>query len=87
METCLKPYEIFYSQDSINNVFDRKSQHRNIRIGETLDDICDGRCSVLSTPPITVKSVGVKWITADNRRLWVLKHLERLGKLETIKCV
>ncbi|WAR29676.1 hypothetical protein MAR_003244 [Mya arenaria] len=44
MTTCLKPSEIFYSQDSINNV-----------------------------------------LSGDNRRLWVLKHLERLGKIETIK--
>ncbi|WAR29666.1 hypothetical protein MAR_003234, partial [Mya arenaria] len=80
----LKPSEIFYSQDSINNVFDRRSQHWNIRIGETLDDICDGRCSVLSIPQIAVKSEGEKWVTADNRRLWVFKQLERLGKIETI---
>ncbi|WAR29660.1 hypothetical protein MAR_003228, partial [Mya arenaria] len=84
MALCLKPSEIYYSQDSISNVFDRKSQHRNILIGDTLNDICEGRCSVLSIPQITVKSVRGKWITADNRRLWVVKHLERLGKIKTI---
>jgi len=26
-----------------------------------------------------------KWFSADNRRLWVAKHLERLGKLDRIK--
>ncbi|WAR29684.1 hypothetical protein MAR_003252, partial [Mya arenaria] len=84
MTFCLKPSEIFYSQDSINNVFDRNSQHRNIQIGETLDAICDGRTSVLSIPTISVVSVSGKWISADNRRLWVVKQLERLGKVETI---
>ncbi|XP_052787480.1 uncharacterized protein LOC128222501 [Mya arenaria] len=80
---CLKPSEIFYSQDSINNVFDRKSQHRNIQIGETLDAICDDRCSVSKLPKITVESIDGKWSTADNRRLWVLKQLERLGKISS----
>jgi len=41
--SLLRPSEIFYSQDSINNTFDRKSQHSYKYIGETLDDICEGR--------------------------------------------
>ncbi|WAR29675.1 hypothetical protein MAR_003243, partial [Mya arenaria] len=80
----LKPSEIYYSQDSINNVFNERSQHSYKLIGETLDDICEERCSVFKIPLIFVKSVRQKWITADNRRLWMFKHLERLGKIETI---
>jgi len=39
----LKPSEIYYSQDSINNVFDKRSAHSYRRIGETLDDLCEHR--------------------------------------------
>ena len=28
--------------------------------------------------------MGGNWMTADNRRLWVFKHLERLGKCSEI---
>lgn len=37
------------------------------------------RLSVNDIPPISVKRLGDKWFTADNRRLWVFRNLERLG--------
>ncbi|XP_045204471.2 uncharacterized protein LOC123557206 [Mercenaria mercenaria] len=80
----LRPSEIFYSQDSINNVFDKQCNHRYKPIGETLDVICEGRCSVNDIPTITVVERDGKWTTADNRRLWVFRQLERLGKCEKI---
>jgi len=39
----LNPSEIYFSQDSINNVFDKKSAHSYKSIGETLDDLCENR--------------------------------------------
>ncbi|XP_053390382.1 uncharacterized protein LOC128553276 [Mercenaria mercenaria] len=80
----LRPSEIFFSQDSINNVFDKNCGHRYQPIGETLDALCDGRCSVSSIPTISVVKHNNKWFTADNRRLWVFRSLERLGKCDKI---
>ncbi|KAH3837963.1 hypothetical protein DPMN_111368 [Dreissena polymorpha] len=71
-------------QDSINNVFDKRSSHNGTRIGDTLDDVCEGICQVSSIPKITVVNRDGKWVTADNRRLWVFRELERLGKCDTI---
>ncbi|WAQ95538.1 hypothetical protein MAR_028228 [Mya arenaria] len=72
----LKPSEIFYSQDSINNVF--TSGHKGTYIGDTLDRIIEGRLSYDSLPTITVtKRPGSnKWTTLDNRRLWIFHHLQ-----------
>ncbi|KAH3896132.1 hypothetical protein DPMN_020305 [Dreissena polymorpha] len=55
-------------------------------IGETLDDICEGRITIDDIPKIEVAKHEEKWVTSDNRRLWVFKHLERLGKCATV-CV
>ena len=73
-----------FSQDSINNYFDKRSSHRNKLIGETLDDICEGRCSVHDIPNISVMKRDGKWVSADNRRLWVFRELERLGQCDEI---
>ncbi|KAL4220205.1 Heat shock 70 kDa protein 12A [Mactra antiquata] len=80
----LSPSEIFYSQNSINNKFDERCSHSFKYIGETLDDICDGRCRIDDIPRISVAKKNGKWVTADNRRLWVFKHLHRLGKCDQI---
>ena len=80
----LKPSEIMFSQATINNVFDRKSRHRNTLVGETLDDICEGRCLMDNLPSISVMKRDGKWVTSDNRRLWVFRELERLGKCDSI---
>ncbi|XP_052785378.1 uncharacterized protein LOC128221020 [Mya arenaria] len=80
----LKPSQIYFSQDSINNVFDKRCQHSYQLIGETLDAICEDRCSIHSVPTISVMQKNGRWITADNRRLWVFRQLERLGKCKTV---
>ncbi|KAH3858217.1 hypothetical protein DPMN_100837 [Dreissena polymorpha] len=54
-------------------------------IGETLDDICEGRITIEDLPKIEVAKHDEKWVTNDNRRLWVFKQLERLGKCETVE--
>ena len=80
----LKPSEIMFSQETVNNYFDKRSRHSGRLIGETLDDICEGRCSVYDLPTIRVMKRDGKWMTADNRRLWVFRQLERLGKCDEI---
>lgn len=83
----LRPSEIFFSQNEIDNCFNKRSFHRGINIGYTLDDLVEGRCRVEDIPNISVMNRGGKWVTADNRRLWVFRNLEKLGKCETVPVV
>ena len=76
----LKPSEIYFSQDSINNVFGNYCQRRGIHIGSTLDRLCEGRMTVSDIPPKGFMQKGGRWYTGDNRRLWIFLELERLGK-------
>jgi hypothetical protein len=80
----LKPSDICFSQAEINNVFDKNSCHPYKNLGETLDELVEGRCKISDIPSISVKRMNGKWVTADNRRLWVFRHLEKLGKCTTI---
>ncbi|VDI70892.1 Hypothetical predicted protein [Mytilus galloprovincialis] len=80
----LRPSEIYFSQAEINSRFDQKSRHCGKNIGETLDELMEGRCSISDIPTISVMWRGGKWVTADNRRLWVFRHLEKLRKCTTI---
>lgn len=45
----------------------------------------DLRCSINDIPKISVIRLDEKWVTADNRRLWVFRELERLGKCTNIQ--
>ena len=83
----LRPSEIYFSQAEINNHFDKRSTHPYKNLGETLDELVEGRCDIYDIPKISVVSRGGKWVTADNRRLWVFRHLERLGKCTTIPVI
>ncbi|KAK3590396.1 hypothetical protein CHS0354_028506 [Potamilus streckersoni] len=73
----LKPSDIFYSQDSIMNRF-RHGQAARKMIGETLDDLVERRITVEAIPPISVTFRFGKWISFDNRRLWVFKYFDLL---------
>lgn len=53
-------------------------------IGDTLDDLVKGTICINDIPVISVKKEDDKWISADNRRLWIFKYLEQFGKCETI---
>ncbi|KAL4230017.1 hypothetical protein ACF0H5_010404 [Mactra antiquata] len=75
----LRPSKIRYSQDSISNRFCDGEL-----IGEVLDDLCDKRIRKRDIPMIEVALVNGKWYTADNRRLWVFRKLEELGKCRKI---
>lgn len=83
----ISPSEIFFSQDSISNCFGSYTRHHNKTIGETLDDIISGKCAITSLPTINVIKKGNNWVTADNRRLWVFKKLQKLEKCHTITAV
>ncbi|KAL3891601.1 hypothetical protein ACJMK2_003856 [Sinanodonta woodiana] len=80
----LKPSEIRYSQSTVSTVFDRQCLHRKKPIEDTFEEICEGRTTISSIPLITVCRHKDQWYTKDNRRLWVFKHLEALGKITTI---
>ncbi|KAK3596174.1 hypothetical protein CHS0354_010710 [Potamilus streckersoni] len=75
----LYPSEIRFSQKAINTMFDRRSLHSYRSIGQTLDDLCEGRCKISDIPRISVCQHDGEWYTKDNRRLWVFKQLEALG--------
>ncbi|XP_053385950.1 uncharacterized protein LOC128550627 [Mercenaria mercenaria] len=78
----LKPSEIYYCQSSIKNRFKNGTM-----IGETLDDLCEGRCQLSSFPKIRVTKRDSKWFTTDNRRLWVFRQLYRLEKCGEIPVI
>lgn len=42
------------------------------------------RCSIYDIPTISVARIDDRWVTADNRRLWVFRQLYRLGKCNTV---
>lgn len=80
----LNPLDIYFCQDTISSKFRIRCRHSNKRIGETLDELCEGRLSIYHIPTISVMKKNGKWFTADNRRLWVFRELERLGKCESV---
>ncbi|KAH3729993.1 hypothetical protein DPMN_055972 [Dreissena polymorpha] len=76
----LRPFVIHFSKDSINNTFDESCSHSGVLIGQTVDDICTGKTNISDIPKITVVKLDGKWVTANNRLLWVFLQLEKLGK-------
>ncbi|XP_064604002.1 uncharacterized protein LOC135469311 [Liolophura sinensis] len=83
----LRPSEIYFTQRQINNRFKQGTRHAGYYIGQTLDDLCTGRCTVSDIPTINVMWEQGKWWTADNRRLWVFRQYERLGGCTTIPVI
>ncbi|KAJ8318164.1 hypothetical protein KUTeg_003255 [Tegillarca granosa] len=86
METMryLSPSEIRYTQNSTSNTFGNHGRYAYRLIGESLDDILLGNCNVHDIPTITVVRRNNAWYSVDNRRLWVLKKAEELGKCSEI---
>lgn len=80
----LAPSEIHYSQDSISNRFGKSTQHSGVLIGETLDKILTGDCSIFDINTIQVVRRNGVYLTADNRRLWIFKKLEEMGECTEI---
>ena len=75
----LKPSDILYSQNSISNKFTN-----GLQIGEVLDDIMEDRLPISKLPTIEVKCIDGSYVSSDNRRLWILKQLERLGRVNEV---
>lgn len=75
----LRPSEILYSQNTISNKF-----KNGLLIGEVLDDILNGKMQHNDLPRIEVALINGDYVSADNRRLWILKELEDLGHLEEV---
>jgi hypothetical protein len=75
----LKPSDILYSQSSIANKFTN-----GLQIGEVLDDIMEDRLPISRLPTIEVKCIDGSYVSSDNRRLWILKQLERLGRVNEV---
>lgn len=80
----LRPSEIRYCQDSIRNRFREGCRYSNVLIGETLDKLIEGKLNVDDIPPISAMKTDDKWISADNRRLWIFKSLELVGKCKEV---
>jgi antirestriction protein len=55
-----------YSQNSIGNKFKNGDQ-----IGEVLDNIMEDRLSISKLPTIEVKCIDGRYVSSDNRRLWI----------------
>ncbi|OWF40087.1 hypothetical protein KP79_PYT06501 [Mizuhopecten yessoensis] len=79
----LRPSEIRYSQDSIAYYFGY-GRYSGTQIGQTLDDILQGKCNVRDIPTITVSSRDGLWYSGDNRRLWVFRKCEELGIIDRV---
>lgn len=75
----LKPSEILYSQSSIADKF-----RNGLQIGEVLDDIMEDRLSISRLPTIEVMCIDGRYVSSDNRRLWLLKQLERLRRVNEV---
>uniref|UniRef100_A0A8W8JE73 Uncharacterized protein n=1 Tax=Magallana gigas TaxID=29159 RepID=A0A8W8JE73_MAGGI len=75
---------IYYSQDSISNKFGKSTEHAGVLIGETLDKLLTGECSIHDIKTIQVVFRNGRYLTADNRRLWIFKKLEELGECTEI---
>ncbi|XP_065927828.1 uncharacterized protein [Magallana gigas] len=80
----LAPSRIYYSQDSISNKFGKSTKHAGVLIGETLDKLLTGECSIHDIKTIQVLFRNGRYLTADNRRLWIFKKLEELGECTEI---
>lgn len=80
----LAPSRIYYSQDSISNKFGKSTEHTGVLIGETLDKLLTGECSIHDIKTIQVVCRNGMYLSADNRRLWIFKKLEELGECTEI---
>ena len=77
-----RPSDIFFSQDSIANHW---GKNKNKFIGETLDELLTKTISLTDIPNISAAMINGKFVTCDNRRLWVFRMAEDLGFLDDIE--
>ena len=84
MEKPVKPSDIMFSVAVVDNIFHKNSHHCYRPIGETLDLLCEDKIKISDIPSIVVVRRGTELITVNNRRLWIFRQMERLGKCMTI---
>ena len=84
MERPVKPSDIMFSVAVVDNIFHKNSHHCYRPIGETLDLLCEDKIKISDIPTIVVVKRGTELITVNNRRLWIFRQMERLGKCITI---
>lgn len=70
----LRPSEIRFIQDTINDIFQDGGS-----VNETALALCEGRISINTFPPIKVVKFGNKYFSFDNRRLYVFRVAEYRG--------
>eukprot|EP00105_Crassostrea_gigas_P034116 XP_019918264.1 PREDICTED: uncharacterized protein LOC109617231 [Crassostrea gigas] len=78
----MKPSEIYYSQDSIKEKFDKGHT-----IYSTLSVCKKHQYVIKKIPPMRVCKKDGKWYTLDNRRLWVFRKLEADGHIKDVKVI
>ena len=81
----IKPSEIYFTHSTISYKFTGCGKF----LDETLNEIINGTTKVEDIPKIKVfytqQNGTVKYFSENNRRLWLFKHLEKLGLLDTVE--
>ena len=76
----LKPSQIYFTHSKISDTF----TGCNKKLKDTLQELSSDIKKIINIPLIRVQSDGSKYISMNNRRLWVFKQLEAMGLLEEI---
>lgn len=74
----IDPTTVFFTHSRIRGTFSGCGK----RLVETLEEITSGQLKVEDLPVITVIHDGERYISLNNRRLWVLKQCHEKGFLE-----
>ena len=82
MEISIRPSEIYFSHSKINKRFTGCKK----LIAESLNEITSGKTKISDIPKIKLYVAGDRYISENNRRLYLFKELEKLGLLTTITC-
>jgi hypothetical protein len=77
MSVSLSPSEIYFSHSRLDTKFSGCGKD----IGTTLAEILSGQTRIEQIPLITVLGVDGRYISLNNRRLYLFKELLRLGRL------
>jgi hypothetical protein len=73
----LSPSAIYFTHSRLDEKFSGCGK----RISDTLQEVLSGQTRVEAIPHITVLAVGARYVSLNNRRLFLFKELLRLGRL------
>ena len=80
----LKPSDIYFTHSIISDKFTGCGKF----INQTLNEVINGSTSIDDIPTIKVfytqENGIIKYFSENNRRLWLFKTLESLGKVDTV---